>query len=42
MQFKDAGYETLGMGKLWHGGSAFQNNGLLLVARNEPVELKET
>src|SRR5688572_15071219 len=23
MQFKNAGYETLGMGKLWHGGLGF-------------------
>ena len=27
MQFKKAGYKTLGMGKLWHGGSAFPSSG---------------
>ncbi|MFM7919882.1 MAG: sulfatase-like hydrolase/transferase, partial [Planctomycetaceae bacterium] len=24
-QYKNAGYETLGMGKLWHGGLGFQD-----------------
>src|SRR5262245_465327 len=36
MQFKQAGYETLGMGKLWHGGLGFREQWTATGGR-EPV-----
>jgi arylsulfatase A-like enzyme len=40
MQFKNAGYETLGMGKLWHGGLGFPEQWTATGPREHAVKAK--